>query len=56
MIKLCLFYSRGKKRLEKSLETAKNDMNSLQEKLLNLQTGKVETYWYQMVQYGTKVI
>ena len=31
---------RGKKRLEKSLETAKNDMTSLQEKLLNLQTGE----------------
>ena len=34
------YHYRGKKRLEKSLETAKNDMTSLQEKLLNLQTGE----------------
>ena len=39
--KALLVYSRGKKRLEKNLETAKNDMTSLQEKLLNLQTGTV---------------
>lgn len=34
---------RGKKRLEKNLEAAKNDLSELSEKLLKLQTGNLHT-------------
>lgn len=37
-------YFRGKKKLEKSLEKAKEDMISLSEKLHDLQTGNIMFY------------